>query len=474
MAINWGNVTGNIQDSSGNKPGGNTSGGTGGNTPGGGGPHGSGGSNWGSGSSSNQVSPNYPSGGYDPDKDEVVDPRSYVASGQAQSDYEASLPAKPQPAGLDAIIANKDKLTQIDAGGGLNQYQVEIEKFKNSPGGKELFKKRFPNPLIKLAQGIGSYIKKGGVVGILANALGGSKEAASNFAQNASTMAKDLGSIFGLDALKTKLLGIAAGSDSADVANFIQGQQAYDPSGLEGYRDQIMNMITPKYGQDYIYDKSYMLPGATEEAVLAGSEPYSNFKEQISSDTSTDQQEIARDDERLDNLLVDLGIVGDQPLSSVTENVSETDYEQEFADTYGTKENFNNMMIENQSGKDNQPYINRTFDYDPTILGGDENIPEGTIFSENVVGQTPVLPNTFPGLEPDLSGFGQANGGYMRSFPNQNLNTESLSASDNIDDRIMKNLQFEKMSPGMMGYNQGGRVMSTYDKLKAIADNNYG
>jgi len=52
----------------------------------------------------------------------------------------------------------------------------------------------------------------------------------------------------------------------------------------------------------------------------------------------------------------------------------------------------------------------------------------------------------------------KANGGYMSSFPNQNLNTESLSASDNIDNRIMKNLQFEKMSPGMMGYNTGGIV----------------
>ena len=71
-------------------------------------------------------------------------------------------------------------------------------------------------------------------------------------------------------------------------------------------------------------------------------------------------------------------------------------------------------------------------------------------------------------------GFGFADGGYMSSFPNQNLNTESLSASDNIDDRIMKHLQFDKMSPGMLGYNQGGKVMSTYDKLKAIADNNYG
>jgi len=53
---------------------------------------------------------------------------------------------------------------------------------------------------------------------------------------------------------------------------------------------------------------------------------------------------------------------------------------------------------------------------------------------------------------------GVANGGYMSSFPNQNLNTESLSASDNIDDRIMKNLQFEKMAPGMMGYANGGKV----------------
>lgn len=52
----------------------------------------------------------------------------------------------------------------------------------------------------------------------------------------------------------------------------------------------------------------------------------------------------------------------------------------------------------------------------------------------------------------------KANGGYMSSFPNQNLNTESLSASDNIDDRIMKNLEFEKMAPGMMGYNMGGVV----------------
>ena len=53
---------------------------------------------------------------------------------------------------------------------------------------------------------------------------------------------------------------------------------------------------------------------------------------------------------------------------------------------------------------------------------------------------------------------GVANGGYMSSFPNQNMETQSLTASDNIDDRIMQNLQFERMAPGMMGYANGGQV----------------
>ena len=40
---------------------------------------------------------------------------------------------------------------------------------------------------------------------------------------------------------------------------------------------------------------------------------------------------------------------------------------------------------------------------------------------------------------------------FEKEFPNQYLNTESLSASDNIDDRIMKNLQFENQSRGTYG-----------------------
>ena len=54
--------------------------------------------------------------------------------------------------------------------------------------------------------------------------------------------------------------------------------------------------------------------------------------------------------------------------------------------------------------------------------------------------------------------FSLANGGYMGGFNNVKADTESLTASDNIDNRIMKNLQFEQMAPGMMGYARGGII----------------
>ena len=52
--------------------------------------------------------------------------------------------------------------------------------------------------------------------------------------------------------------------------------------------------------------------------------------------------------------------------------------------------------------------------------------------------------------------FQLAGGGYMGGYNGVKADAESLTASDNIDSRIMKNLQFEKMAPGMMGYAAGG------------------
>ena len=91
------------------------------------------------------------------------------------------------------------------------------------------------------------------------------------------------------------------------------------------------------------------------------------------------------------------------------------------------------------------------------LIGGDPNVPYG--YEENILDV--LAEDSF------------ANGGY-NYINGDTLNTQSLTASDNIDDRIMKNLQYEKMAPGMMGYNTGGYAgMSTYDKLKMIADSGY-
>jgi uncharacterized protein YqfB (UPF0267 family) len=145
------------------------------------------------------------------------------------------------------------------------------------------------------------------------------------------------------------------------------------------------------------------------------------------------------------------------PLSNLT-----ADYEQEFiGEIYPKTTNYplpSNIM---KDGEITAGYYNPTGDFNY----GDYGIDDDTIFSDRMSDGPPALGQeirTFPQF--------QASGGYMSSFPNQNLNTESLSASDNIDDRIMKNLQFEKMSPGMMGYNQGGEAKGIYEKLKSFND----
>ena len=140
--------------------------------------------------------------------------------------------------------------------------------------------------------------------------------------------------------------------------------------------------------------------------------------------------------------------------------------------------------------------------YDPTMIGGKRlfpnSAPPGTqvsetdysgqrtspfstqtgqrenIFEENNPGDLNVYSQTMDNARNDQRGFNQLvypelyQDSSLRGFAyggdinRSTMNSQSLSASDNIDDRIMKNLQ--------MGYNQGGRAMSTYEKLKMIND----
>jgi|13_taG_2_1085334.scaffolds.fasta_scaffold07034_2 hypothetical protein len=412
--------------------------------------------------------------------------RSNAASGNANKN---SNKKKKQKTGLEALIDRKDELKNIPAGdgSGRNQYQVEMNKFKSTPGGKKIFKKRFPNPLVKIAKGVGDYVKQGGVIGLLANMLGGGKKAATGFGKDASTMASDIGGAlakaFGLDALQNKNIDIASGKTDDDFNKLVTSTRmrnnlAYgDPLGLNKapiYRDPIMNMGLPN------------IDVSMEDA-------YSNFQPQVVDDKDRrlmderDQQQLTNDKYRPDNedtLGIDLtdqysdtiNLSGDP--NEVIEDVSETEY-----DTSGLRKQID-MNTEQDDIFTNNAFMGAGPNF-PAGGVGDGNSPSGLNFygGDTAFADTPEGRAALEALRSNqnqsfinMSGIvgNKATGGYMSSFPNQNLNTESLSASDNIDDRIMKNLEFEKMAPGMMGYNEGGRVMSTYDKLKAIADNNYG
>ena len=392
-----------------------------------------------------------------------------------------------QKTGLEALIDRKDELKNISAndGSGRNQYQVEMNKFKSTPGGNKIFKKRFPNPLVKAAQGIGNYIKQGGALGILANSLGGGKKAATGFGKDASNMAKDLAGMFGLDGLMGKLVNIAGGRDTNDFNKVIEDNQtstrmrnnlAYgDPLGLNNapiYRDPIMDMALPNI--DTSMEDQYRQFGSIDDK-RASIEKTMGFDTSGIDDSYIDKlynssniqdrmNSVGDDKEAIENSLQpgqfnfntgnDINLSGDP--DEIFEDVSETEYVD--PNDVIKQENIN-------TGFSDIPLVDPSGVY----TDGTPMYPDAGELDQDSLD----ILNSNSTEIPDYIRFGRANGGYMSGFPNQNP-AESLTASDNIDDRIMKNLQFEKMAPGMMGYNQGGKVMNTYDKLKAIADNNYG
>jgi hypothetical protein len=53
----------------------------------------------------------------------------------------------------------------------VNPYAERMQRFKESPGGIEAFKERFPNPLVKAARGIGDFFREGTVLGRILSSL---------------------------------------------------------------------------------------------------------------------------------------------------------------------------------------------------------------------------------------------------------------------------------------------------------------
>ena len=333
------------------------------------------------------------------------------------------------------------------AASGVNPYQQQIQQFKDTPGGLAVFKERFPNPLVKIAGGIGDFFKKGTLFGKLLSSLNKSDKNKLKIIQDEKYKQPYDPSQYGLGGFyEDKILrdlkranaipGIDTNVNQFQDEGIMAGAEPYDASNSLKRRivSQYYGVNAGTMSQSTV-DQAYAammnkIEKDRETNMMGASSPdYSNFQEQIVDEVTEKNVPGANEDNMMNANIFELGS------GNLAGSVSETDY-----------------TAPNLEGTNPRGEVSSA--RSTPLIGGDPNVPYG--YEENILDV--LAEDNF------------ANGGY--NYVNGDaLNSQSLTASDNIDDRIMKNLQYERMAPGMMGYNMGGYAgMSTYDKLKMIAD----
>jgi len=344
----------------------------------------------------------------------------------------------------------------------VNPYAAKMQQFKETPGGLEVFKERFPNPLVKIGEGIGNFFKEGTMLGKFLSSLNKSDQKKVDIITNDPQGVKQgppaydvnkygLGNVYD-DKILRDQLGMSFtgnqydqmyGLPMADLTgagprpdnSMFSADLAYKKKIVDKFLGTNNSINTPdkiNRAYDYVmkkYEKDFD-PGVPSEASMmtTSSPDFSNFQQQEVVDEVVEGPEQPLDGSNIFE-------IGSGNLAG---SVSETDY---------TAPN-----IEGTNPRGEVSSARST-----PLIGGDPNVPYG--YEENMLDV--LAEDNF------------ANGGY-NYINGDTMNSQSLTASANIDDRIMKNLQYEKMAPGMMGYNTGGYAgMSTFDKLKMIADSGY-
>ena len=168
-------------------------------------------------------------------------------SGKNKAGKEVSdvIPANIPEKFHDFLIRNKgtqaaQSIIDNYASTSVNPYAAQIQRFKESPGGIEAFKERFPNPLVKAARGLGKFFEEGTFLG------------------------KILSSLNPNDKKKAEIF--------LDEGGVRQGPPAYDASGLMGYPDKIMRDLAMRNRAPIVPGLSLQTAGENE-GIMAGSDP---------------------------------------------------------------------------------------------------------------------------------------------------------------------------------------------------------
>ena len=181
----------------------------------------------------------------------------------------------------DFLIRNKgtqaaQSIIDNYASTSVNPYAAQIQRFKESPGGLEAFKERFPNPLVKAAQGVGKFFREGTALGKILSALKPSDKKKAQIITEESRRVPFDPSQFGLGKVyDDKILRDQLGMSYQDSLREIARRNTIDPYGepdmlgitaprLSGITDankrQVVESFTGKStaGMDQnIVDKAY-------------------------------------------------------------------------------------------------------------------------------------------------------------------------------------------------------------------------
>ena len=160
---------------------------------------------------------------------------------------------------LRGIVDQKSSLTSQPSTMGLtNAYQDAIRQFKDRGDlAQQAFRQELPNPLIKAAQGIGSFIRGGGLLGVLMRALD-DQDKQVNVANQSFRSPQDMESLTDPD---------GAGIETSDTAGFrynsetgrferVPGAQVMDGEAIQKAAEarqianiQAQNRYNQMYGQ---------------------------------------------------------------------------------------------------------------------------------------------------------------------------------------------------------------------------------
>ena len=312
------------------------------------------------------------------------------------------------------------------------------------------------------------------------------------------------------------------GQDNSPSANF-DGGGPYIPD-VSGYQAGVPEMLSEEEVNELVFDPSagrYSMDAQTQvkedEGDLSPSPIVNLTQEDIVnlSGAGEDVDESVIEEETKKGTPEEMtpGPEAEAAVDALLTEPNALDYEQEFMQTYGpgggafdiTKQRLEDIGEGEDINKfagvtdyNSMNYNNRDFLRNMTNLmaGGDprrsemppryvdrfktgfDTFQDVPFTTDNIPPEafdgvrSYLLPNTRSIIPQPYNSGGIAsfaNGGY--NYINGNtMNNESLTASANIDDRIMKNLQYEKMAPGMMGYKNGGLTSlnnSDYNKLKS-------